>query len=352
MNAFQLDCGRMYFSCDEILTFAETMAEAGFDTLILAFGNEGCRFLLDDMKIDSDSGVYDSDRVKNAVSKGNRDFRNCSRNELTQAEMEKIICFCKERNIQIIPLLNTPGHMSALLTAMEELGICNVRYENSRTTVDLSNKAAVDFLEKLLEKYISWFAKIGCSYFHLGCDEYANDVLHNGFKSLQNKENYGYGAFVDYVNRQAKKVLEYKLIPVMFNDGMYYDQAGEEEIFIPEIICAYWSKGWPGYELAAAQKIAAHGHKILNTHNGWYYVLGRHNGLPCNQDFTIEKALAGAKNIPADEVAKCGKMEVCGKVVCLWCDEPAVLTDEEMDCVKNVIIAAGKNNGGVKQYEI
>lgn len=337
MKAFQLDCGRMYFSHEQILAFAETMADSGVDTLILAFGNEGCRFLLDDMSIDTGSMVYESEKVKAAVSKGNKKYRDCGTNELTQNEMEEIIRFCNEHGIQVIPLLNSPGHMSALLTAMEELGIGDVRYENSKTTINLFNKTAMDFLESVLEKYLQWFAKKGSCYFHLGCDEYANDVLHNGFKSLQNKENYGYGAFVEYVNRQARKVLDKGLVPVMFNDGMYYGQAGGEEIFIPEIVCAYWSKGWPGYELAAAQDIAVHGHKILNTHNGWYYVLGRHDGLPCNQDFTIEKALAGANDIPNDEVAKCGKMEVCGKVVCLWCDEPAVLTDEEMECVKSVI---------------
>ena len=339
MKAFQLDCGRMYFSLEQILAFAGTMAESGLDALILAFGNEGFRFFLDDMSVDAGGTVYSSNQVKSAIAKGNRAYRDCGTNELTQKEMEELFRFCSAKNIQVIPLFNTPGHMSALLTAMEELGIKDVRYENSKTTIDLSNNQAVNFLEVLLEKYIKWFAKMGSKYFHLGCDEYANDVLHNGFKSLQNPENYGYGDFVNYVNAQADKVLKTGLVPVMFNDGMYYGDAGENETLNSKIICAYWSKGWPGYELAAAQTIGAHGHSVLNTHNGWYYVLGRHDGLPCNQDFTIEKALAGAKNIPSDEVAACGKMQVCGKVVCLWCDEPAVLTDEEMECVKSVIRA-------------
>lgn len=340
MKAFQLDCGRMYFSPQQILTFVKTMAESALDTLILAFGNEGFRFLLDDMSLTVNGKKFSSDHVKAALAKGNAAYRDCGKNQLLQSEMEQIFSFCDSNQIQIIPLFNAPGHMSAILTAMEELGIKNVRYENSRTTIDLANGEAVGFLEALIQKYINWFAERGSRYFHLGCDEYANDVLHNGFKSLQTPENYGYDRFVDYVNRQAASVLEKGLIPVMFNDGMYYGQARADEVLNPKIICAYWSKGWAGYELALAPEVAAHGHKILNTHNGWYYVLGRHDGLPCNQDFTIEKALAGSKNIPCDEIASGGKIEVCGKVVCLWCDEPAILTDEEMECVKSVIKSA------------
>jgi len=341
MNAFQIDCGRMFFSKEQILIFVKTMAEAGRDTLILAFGNEGFRFLLDDMAVNTGEISYKSEDVKNAIKAGNIKYRDCGTNELVQSEMEEIISLCKSYKIQVIPLFNTPGHMSALLTGMEKLGIKNVRYENSQTTIDLSNNQAVEVLQCLIKKYASWFAAQGYRYFHLGCDEYANDVLHNGFKSLQNSENYGYGRFIDYVNRQAQIVLDAGLIPVMFNDGMYYGESKEDEVLDSRIICAYWSKGWIGYELTSAQKIAEKGHKILNTHNGWYYVLGRHNGLPCNQDFTIEKALEGAVNIPDEEVAACGRMEVMGKVVCLWCDEPVVLTEEEMECVKQVI--HGKN---------
>lgn len=337
MDAFQIDCGRMYFTKQQILTFAQAMKESGKDTLILAFGNEGFRFLLDDMSLTADGKTYESNQVKKAVSKGNKVYRDCGTNELTQSEMLEIFEFCNKNKIQIIPLFNTPGHMSALLTAMEELKICNVRYKNSKTTIDLTNIQATAFLEALINKYIKWFASQGCKFFHLGCDEYANDVLHNGFLSLQNSDDYGYGKFVDYVNRQAQSVIEAGLVPIMFNDGMYYGESKQEELLNPEIICAYWSKGWIGYELADAQKISAHGHKILNTNNGWYYVLGRHDGLPCNQDFTIEKALKGAKEIQDDELPKCGKMPVVGKVVCLWCDEPVELTDSEIECVKQVI---------------
>ena len=347
INAFQLDCGRMFFEIEDILEFTEAMAEGGKNTLILAFGNEGCRFLLDDMSVKTETNCFSSEKVLAAVRKGNEFYRNCvlkengnsSKNELNEAEMLRLFDLCKKNKIQIVPLLNSPGHMSALLKALEELGLKKVRYENSKTTIDLKNKEAVEVLKAVIQKYINWFAAQGCKYFHLGCDEYANDVLHNGFKSLQNPEAYSYDSFINYVNQMALQVKKQGMIPIMFNDGMYFGSYLKNEALDKNIICAYWSKGWSGYELTEAQNIKEKDHKILNTHNGWYYVLGRHDGDGGNQDFTIEKAFKGADEILEDEIAGCGKMDVIGKVTCLWCDEPCVLTGRERQLIKELIKA-------------
>ena len=44
-----LDCGRKYFSVDSIKTIIDNAAAAGFNYVQLAVGNDGMRFLLDDM---------------------------------------------------------------------------------------------------------------------------------------------------------------------------------------------------------------------------------------------------------------------------------------------------------------
>ena len=46
-----LDCGRKYFSVDNIKSIIDTASAAGFNYLELAFGNDGLRFLLDDMSV-------------------------------------------------------------------------------------------------------------------------------------------------------------------------------------------------------------------------------------------------------------------------------------------------------------
>ena len=46
-----LDAGRKYFSVDQIKGIIDTMAESNYNALELAIGNDGLRFLLDDMSI-------------------------------------------------------------------------------------------------------------------------------------------------------------------------------------------------------------------------------------------------------------------------------------------------------------
>ena len=47
---------------------------------------------------------------------------------LTQAQMDDILAYAKSKKIGVIPTINSPGHMDAILTAMEQLGIENPHF--------------------------------------------------------------------------------------------------------------------------------------------------------------------------------------------------------------------------------
>ena len=47
---------------------------------------------------------------------------------LTQAEMDDILQYAKTKNIALIPAINSPRHMDAILDAMEQLGIKDARF--------------------------------------------------------------------------------------------------------------------------------------------------------------------------------------------------------------------------------
>ena len=51
MRVFHLDCGRKYFSERQIKNLIDEMAQDGYNYLELAVGNDGLRFLLDDMSL-------------------------------------------------------------------------------------------------------------------------------------------------------------------------------------------------------------------------------------------------------------------------------------------------------------
>ena len=87
-----LDCGRKYFSKDWIIALLNEMKADGYNQLQLAFGNDGLRFLLDDMSFTANGIKYLHSDVVSKVEAGNK-LQNSSGDAswLTQTEMDEII---------------------------------------------------------------------------------------------------------------------------------------------------------------------------------------------------------------------------------------------------------------------
>lgn len=150
-RAVMLDCGRKYFSVGNIKKLIDTMAQYGYNQLQLSFGNGGCRFLLDDMKLvfTDANGVtvtLNSDDVKNGIKAGNEAF-NGDVSVLTETEMSEIISYAKSKNIAIVPMLNMPGHMNWLVASFGT-------YANGGDKLDIINETARHFGYALLNKYV------------------------------------------------------------------------------------------------------------------------------------------------------------------------------------------------------
>lgn len=132
MRIFHLDCGRKYFSVAEIESIIDQLAANNYTHIELAFGNDGLRFLLDDMSLTVNGTTYGSDAVKTAIQNGNKDYYDAGEySELTESQMTDIITYAKDRNIGVIPLIDIPGHTNALVYAMKELGISEAYYESN-----------------------------------------------------------------------------------------------------------------------------------------------------------------------------------------------------------------------------
>lgn len=79
--------------------------------------------MLDDMSITANGKTYASDDVKRAIEKGTNDYYNDPNgNHLTESQMTDLINYAKDKGIGLIPTVNSPGHMDAILNAMKELG--------------------------------------------------------------------------------------------------------------------------------------------------------------------------------------------------------------------------------------
>ena len=349
VRIFHLDCGRKYFSVKQIEELIDAASDANYTHVELAIGNDGLRFLLDNMAV----GTYTSENVTAGIQQGNKNYYNAGdKNELTQSEMDEIINHAKSKNISIIPLLNSPGHMDAIIDCMETLGMSNVAFSanwyTSARTIDLNNTQAVAFTQALVKKYVEYFAGKGCEYFNMGADEYANDKLGEytgsggaGFGYLIDKGDYS--KFVTYVNNLAAIIKDAgkstNMKPIAFNDGIYYNKNTTSGTFDTDIIVSYWTSGYGNYTPAPASFLANKGHKIINTRDNWYYTLG-----DANPSYTYAKAEKAVQSIKVTDVSG-GNVTPIGCMLAFWCDEPsAQYNDTEAKNVKGLISTLAANN--------
>lgn len=343
-NIMFLDCGRKYYSVDSIKKIIDNASAAGFNYIQLAVGNDGLRFLLDDMSLTVNGTTYSSQRVSDAIHKGNEAYYNFDVDELTQSEMDEIITYAASKGMGVIPCVNTPGHMDAILSAATNLTGKNCSYSGSVRTIDVTNATAVAFTQALLQKYISYFAGKGCKLFNMGADEYANDKFTDGsmgFGNLQSTGKYSY--YVTYVNAVAKMIKAAGMTPMAFNDGIYFNNNTSSGTFDTDILICYWSNGWSSYTPMPAANLAAKGFKLINTHGDYYWVLGKSN-WQCSPEkakgFNYKTFQGGTINDPA------------GSMFCIWADYPNAETEASVISKTAATIAAfGKVLPKVKPVE-
>ena len=343
-KVISIDAGRKYFSPDQIKEIIDEASKTGYTDLHLLVGNDGLRFVLDDMSLQVGDASYSSQAVKEAVEKGTKAYYDDPNGTaLTQAQMDDILAYAKSKKIGVIPTINSPGHMDAILTAMEQLGIENPHFnyfgtKKSERTVDLDNQKALDFTKALVDKYAAYFSG-KADIFNIGLDEYANDATDaHGWQVLQASkywpdEGYpdkGYEKFIQYANDLAAIVKKHKMKPMAFNDGIYYNGDTSYGTFDKDIIVSYWTGGWNGYDVASSKLLSELGHQILNTNDAWYYVLGRDKAG--SGWYNLDQGLEGISKSAIDVVQKNdgAKVPFIGGMVAAWADTPAATYKKEL----------------------
>ena len=325
-----LDSGRKYFSADWVKAFLYEAKADGYTHVMLAVGNDGMRFLLDDMSLTVGGKMYSSDAVASAIRSGNNAYTTASSGEWTESEMDEFFATSKKAGIEIIPLLNSPGHMDAVLYAASSLTGTNCSYNGSSRTIDVTNDTAVRFSQAFLQKYVDYFAGKGCRYFNFGADEYANDRYTSGsmgFGSLQNSGKYGY--FIKYVNELAAMVKQAGMTPIAFNDGIEFANKMSASVgsttytFDRDIVVCYWSGGWSGYTPRTAANLASDGFRIINTTGDFYYVLGKNDSF--DNGYTYAANWSNYKVCGTSLSAS----SVIGGMFCMWSDYPGAETQTQ-----------------------
>ena len=327
-----LDCGRKYFSVENIKKLIDTAAQYGYNQVQLAFGNGGCRFLLDDMELSFDGVTMSSDTVKTNITNGNYSFNGDNR-YLTQSDMDTIIAYAKTKGIEIVPMLNMPGHATAI--------VYNTRYA-SNGNLDVTNETARNYGYALLAKYVEYFKNQGCKFFHFGSDE-------SGYTGTN---------MTTFLTGCAKVITDAGMTPRAFND------ATNVATMPTGVQITYWYLENGG---KSASALANAGYSMINTHGRWYYVIktAQNSEIGIKYWQGTVRTTATSVELPVMKAEKMDRRWVGldeyfdgnpgygstvsgskGVMFCIWCDasQDSYLTDSD-------VISENENYGALYQIE-
>ena len=344
-----LDCGRKYFSVTYIKGVIDSMAENGFNQLELAFGNGGLRFVLDDMTIKNGSTtLFDSDAVKAAVLEGNNNFYDDPNgNALTEDDMKAIISYAENKGVEIVPLLNMPGHMDGLLSSSL---FSQYKLSGSDGSLDLNNANAVTFGKALLKLYVDWFKQNAnmTSHFNFGADEYGQGIRNPYIESGVAKVTYN--QLINYMNDCADVIETESMTARCFNDFVCYNHRTACNLYKTVEVC-YWSNQWNGSEYNTPDVIKNADYKLINTNQKWYFVPSKADEYGksvvesnlANFDVTKFQNIKSGWNSTSTTYTQIpvGSSNV-GAMFCVWSDTPSV--DVPLKDVQDLIAAMATAN--------
>lgn len=246
-----------------------------------------------------------------------------SRDHLTKAQVKEIVALAAARHIQVVPEIDSPGHLGAVLAAHPELQLRNAQGVATRGAIDISEDASAKIVDDLLDEYADLFP--GSSW-NLGGDEYQALTVTDPEASYPQlaaaaREAYGASGTVadlttGWLNDRADTVRAHERTLRAWNDGFLRGTSVQPA---DDLQVAYWT----GKENGARQPVEylRAGRKVLDYNDEYlYYVLGQPNTFvyPTGQriyEQWIPRMLRGTSAVAARY-----EPQVLGGSFAVWCD--------------------------------
>ncbi|MFE0451440.1 glycoside hydrolase family 20 protein [Streptomyces sp. NPDC058914] len=299
-RGFMLDIARKHFTADWIQDRVRELGDLKFNQLGLHFS-------------DDQAFRIESDTHPEIVSSPH----------LTKAQVKEIVALAASRHITVVPEIDSPGHLGAVLAAHPELQLRNAQGVATRGAIDISKDASAALLDDLLDEFAGLFPG---SQWHLGGDEYQALTVSDPEASYPQlataaREAYGSGATVadlatGWINDRADTVRAHDRTMRAWNDGFF---RGTSVKPAADLVVAYWT----GKEIGArppAEYLSA-GRKVINYNDEFlYYVLGEPQtfvyptGRRIYEQWT-PRVLRGTTAVPARYDA-----QILGGTFAVWCD--------------------------------
>lgn len=247
-----------------------------------------------------------------------------SKDHLTKAEVRRILALAASRHITVVPEIDSPGHLGAVLAAHPDLQLTNALGTPARGAIDISKPESAKIVDDLLGEYADLFP--GPSW-HLGGDEYRALTVSNPAASYPQlaaaaTRKYGSGAGVSdlatgWLNDRAATVRAHNRTAVRaWNDGFYQSSSVQPA---KSIQVAYWT----GKEIGARQPAGylSAGRKVVNYNDEYlYYVLGQPNTFVYPTGERIYRQWTPRVLRGSTAVSSTYDSQILGGVFAVWCD--------------------------------
>lgn len=142
----------------------------------------------------------------------------------TQDEMRRLVALGDKYHVEIIPEINSPGHMDPWIENRPDLQLTDSDGNKQPARLDVTQQAAFDYYTSLMDEYAQVFT---ASSWHMGADEYMLGSDYSKYPQMLRyaQEKYGANAtpqdaYIDFINRvQAYAASKGKKLRI-WNDGL------------------------------------------------------------------------------------------------------------------------------------
>ena len=230
-------------------------------------------------------------------------------------EMRELIELARMYHVTIVPEIDMPGHMDAILSSHPELRLTSSKGIVKVGDIDLTQDAAYQLMRDLLEEFLPLFPG---PYWHIGADEYIRREDYADFPSLlaYARQHYGPDAsardtYLGFVNWANEIVRAHGKITRAWSDGLY---GGKAVQVATDIIYEHWLK-----DGLTPQEIIDRGLVIMNSNaDHLYYVPGLDWQAPADIIYEVFEPHIFHDQAPITPLHQ----RNLGAKLHIWCDYP------------------------------
>lgn len=194
----------------------------------------------------------------------------------TKEDVKRFVEKANKRNIDVIPEINSPGHMNIWLENSPQYQLVSKTGVYQPNRLDISNPEARKLYQTLINEYDDVFTT---KYWHMGADEYMIGDSYANYPQLAKyaQDTFGAGAgaddafnaFINEVNTYVKA--KGKTLRV-FNDGLH---RGAKQKLDKDVVVDYWVNK----SFYTPQQFVEDGYTLMNTTQALYWSRGKYYGV-------------------------------------------------------------------------